>query len=277
MREKTNITIEPTKTEHVHIRHTDWNCEWLMQFPEMIVVDDAVAKFYAPLPQKWRQDAEQTWSYTWRPDEAYFQEYRPKVFRDATGHLFYELIGGLTLHASIAGGHEEVALTLTLTNETDQPMRKVLCDGGCFGARSLLFNAPGVIPRSYIWVDGRMVNLTALDRTMENKCSYQADPRGYERPIERQCEYFWGRSSARIGEPAILGAVSTDGRYAVVIGYQGSRSALANSKGNTCMHSRPEVQEISARQSVTRRGFILFGSDVQAIASPLRDRLLALR
>ncbi len=271
----TNIQIEPTETEHVRIRHRDWNCEWLLQFPEMVVANDAVAKHFAPLPQKWRQDGPQAWSYEWRPSPAYFKEFVPQVFKDKQGKPIYELIDGLVLHSAIVGGTDEVSLTLTLTNTSKEPMRQVLCDGGCFGARNPEFGGISAVGRSFVWIDGKMVNLATLDRTVTTKCAYHSDPAGYERPIERHCEGFWGRSSARIGEPAILGAVSTGGDKAVVIGYQHAQSALANAKGNTCLHSRPEFHDIAPGRSVVRRGYVLFGNDVQKLAERLRQRLLS--
>lgn len=269
------ISIQPTETECVIIRHREWDAHWQLQFPEMIIANDVVVKFMAPLNPAWRRDGEQEWSYEWRPDDIYLEAHRPSVPRDKSGQPLYPLRGGLLLRAAIAVERDQaVALKLTLSNETDQLLNDVMSDGGCFGARSPSFNAWDVVQRSYIWTDGRMVSMGALDRTKARLCAYQADPLGYERPIEKRCEDFWGRSTARIGEPAVLGAVSVDGAHAVAFGYEGSRSALANGKGKACLHSRPEFGAIAPGQSVTRRGCIFFGDDLEYLASQLRRRLL---
>ena len=207
---------------------------------------------------------------------------QPHVARDESGKPIYELITGMDCRAEIACGEHQVDLTVTLRNDGESVFPRVLCEGGCLRSPVESFHDTGkdfagkarsAVARSHISVGGRMVPLSKLHRTGTICCAYQHDPQGYERQIERNCEGMWGRSHARIDAPAILGMISVDGSKAYVLGYQGSASGLANAGGNHCLHSRPEFGDLAPGQSVTRKGHLLFGDDIQVIAARLRHML----
>ena len=276
------IHIDPTRTEFVHIHHEAWNLQWTMQFPEMIVAGDAAIKFFQEIEANWRRIDNHAWAHEWRPDDRYVARMQPNVASDESGKPIYELITGMDCRAEIAGGEHQVDLTLTLKNDRERVFPRVLCDGGCLRAPTASFHetekdfsdqACSAVARSHVSLGGRMVPLAKLHRTRTICCAYQHDPGGYERPIERRCEAMWGRSHARIDAPAILGMVSVDGSKAYVLGYQDSTSGLANAGANHCLHSRPEFGDLAPGQSVTRKGHILFGDDIQVIAARLRDML----
>lgn len=276
------IHIEPTTTEFVCIHHEAWDLQWNIQFPEMIVTNNAVVRLFKELKVDWLQTDEDSWAHEWRPDKRYVARMQPMVARDEFGKPIYELITGLAYRAEISGGDRQVNLTLTLTNECERVLQGVLCEGGCLRAPAKSFRDIGkdhqgqidsAVARSHVSVGDRMVGMAKLHRTGTTCCAYQHDPQGYEHHIERKCENMWGRSRDRIDTPAILGMVSVDGSKAYVLGYEGSASGLANAGSNHCLHSRPEYGDLAPAQSVTRKGHILFGDDIQVLAAQLREIL----
>ena len=267
------ISIEPTETEYVHITHNEWGLTWELQFPEMITIGPAVIKHFSTIQPRWQKADGQGWRYQWQPDRAYVNQKTPIVYKDKDGQPIYEMITGLALRARITAEESAVCLSLDLTNQTSHTQQMVSCEGGCLRPinTNQSFSGRDYVARSYVSCRGQMVNMPDLHRTLPSRCAYWSDAAGYERPIEKNCEDFWGRSKDLIDAPAIVGMVSADASKAVVLGYEGSESALA---GSHCLHSRPEFGDIPPSSTVTRKGYILFGEDIHALAAQLRRRLL---
>ena len=193
--------------------------------------------------------------------------------KDKDGHPVYDIITGLALRARITVDQTAVCMSLDLTNQTSQAQNMVSCDGGCLRPLedNQAFWGEDYVSRSYVYCREQMMNMPDLHRTVPNLCAYWSDPSGYERPVEKKCEFFWGRSKDLRDSPAIVGVLSADGSKAVVIGYEASEGALA---GPCCLHSRPEFGNIPPGSTVTRKGYILFGDDIHALAAQLCRRLL---
>jgi len=75
------------------------------------------------------------------------------------------------------------------------------------------------------------------------------------------------------GHSLAQGAVSVDGDKALVIGYERSRSGSQNADDHHCLHSRPYFGDIAPGESVTRRGYVVFGDDIDKIAKDLKQRI----
>jgi len=257
------IKIKPTDTRFVDIHHGDWKLDWAIQFPEAISSLRGFSMSWEPIHPDWERRGDNAWGYEWRTTEEYIQGVRtvcPPGF-----------VVGLALDAEIAGGDGEVSLSLTITNETDEPFEEVRSDGGCFQARSDTFRDDEEVARSHVVVDGRMTTMSKIHRSLPIRTCYRA-ANDRETPIG--APDFWGESNALIDVPAILGAVSADGSHAVVMGYENATRALQNAdEGHHCLHSYPLFGTIGPGESATRRGYILFGEDVQSLADALRPRL----
>ena len=270
----TCIIVTPSDTEFVELTHPVWEMNWGIQFPEIVVASDAVAKHITPTEPDWVKRGPQTWCYELRFDEDYVARTRALVGRDERREPIYPLIAGVRIRAEIAGLEDRVHLSLTLTNESSQTLERVYSDGGCVHPLSDAFCRHDPVGRAFVMCDGRMMSMAYLDRTRASCCAYWHDPAGYEQPVERSCEPMWGRSTARIDEPAILGMVSVDRSKAYALGYQCAGSALSNSSGHSCLHSRPRFGDLAPGQRVTRHGCVMFGSDLDSLADLVRSALV---
>lgn len=267
------VSINPTETEHVIINHDDWGLQWEIQFPEMITVGPAVLKHFSTIQPSWHKAGPNDWSYQWRPDSAYVREKQSVVYKDHNGRPIYELVTGWLLHARIAAEGPALRLELALTNQNSHTAEMVACEGGCLHPANANqdFRGNDYPERSYVRRSGKMVGMSNLDRSLPTRCAYWSDPAGYDRTVESTCEDFWGRSKDRIDSPAVVGMLSADRSKAVVLAYECSQSALL---GKRCLHSRPEFGNIAPGATVTRKGYIVFGDDIQSLAADCMERLL---
>lgn len=267
-----NIHIRPDGNDrYVDVEHKTWKLRWRLQFPEAITSQEGAIMAWPPnCHPEWKEQGENGWGYTWRTTPAYAAEVRTMNHRDSAGNPQYsEFFTGLALRAEITARDNELRLALTLTNESSRAAHAVMCDGGCWQARSEAFMNCGEVARSYVMVGGNMASMAALPRTVAIRCMYRCDPAKYD----GQFEWFWGRSSAAIDCPAIFGAASGDGTKSLVLGYDGAVSGLANADEHHCLHSSPFFGDIAPGQSVGRIGCVLFGPDIHQIGGVLRKRL----
>ena len=269
-----NIGVRPDGNDRfVDVEHTTWTLRWKLQFPEMITSQEgAIMAWPSNCRPEWEQLDDNGWGYTWRTTPAYGVEVSAMNLRDSAGNPQYpKFFTGLALRGEITCRGHELRLSLTLSNESSATVHSVSCDGGCWQAKSEAFMNRHEIARSYAMVGEKMVNMASLPRTVAMRCMYRCDPAKYDGCFE----WFWGRSAVAIDYPAILGATSGDGTKSLVLGYEGAVSASANSDGHHCLHSAPFFGDIAPGQSVTRIGYVLFGSDIHHIAGVLRKRLKA--
>jgi len=259
------ICIQPTDTRFVEIHHRLWDLRWAIQFPEGIHSDAGTAMTWQAIHPEWQRTGSGAWGYDWRTTREYIDSLHSNDKSKFTV--------GLALRADIETVANEVHLSLTLTNETKDPLDNVQCDGGCLQARSDAFTDNDEVARSSIMIGDAMVGMGGLHRTIPERCNYCCDHAAYESDMARQYEYFWGRSTEIIDEPAIIGAVSADGDKAVVMGYQCARSGLQNADDHHCLHSRPNFGRIEPGQSVTRLGYVIFGTDLNQLATDLKPRI----
>lgn len=268
-----NVQVRPDGDDRfLAIEHGDWHAQWRMQFPEAIIAKEgAIMAWPLNCRPEW-QRLRDGWGYSWRTTEAYGAEVRMMNHRDTAGNLQYDtFFVGVALRAEVHAGHDQLQFTLTLTNESRRTVHAVYCDGGCWQACCEAFTAADEVTRSHVMVGGKMVSMGALPRTIPIRCMYRHDPSTYN----GRFEWFWGRSGAAIDAPAILGAVSADGGKAMVLGYAEAVSGLANSDDHHCLHSSPSFGDIAPGASVTRVGYVMFGSDIQALGNKLKTKLAA--
>ena len=266
-----SIVIQPTDTEYVDIEHRGWGTRWSMQFPEVLECSAGPILAWPPTHQEWRRLRTGAWGYTWRPSAAYVQEVAARNLTTPDGRPQYtNFVAGAELQAQIATTGPEVALTLTVTNIGDQPLRDVRSEGGCFQARSEAFRDGAEVARTFIGSSGKMTSLAQLPRTEPIRCRYVTGPLRDTRAFE----WFWGQTQTVTGSPIVMGAVSRDGQHAVVLGYEQALEALANADDwHHCLHSGPWFGDLAPGESATRRGWILFGADLHALAGDLARRL----
>lgn len=272
------IHIEPAETRYLTVWHSEWDAKWALQLPESIASATGWIMDFQPIHPEWRQASDGGWHYDWQADEDYLRAQEGYRQADTSGNLAHKIFrAGLALHTAIAPLEKDaLALELRLTNGSDSTFTRVCCDGGCFQAKSPVFAGPDEIARTYLMVAGGMCSMQRLSRTEPIRCTYHCDPTDYEQPPTNDGEWFWGRSSDTPDCPVIVGMESVCGSHAVVLGYEGARSASANADEHHCIHSRPFFGDIAPGQSVTRRGCIQFGSDVHTMASELSRRLASL-
>lgn len=235
--------------------------DWAIQFPEAITSARGFSMSWEPIHPEWEPRGDGAWGYDWRTTDEYVRGFRTPD---------YHFVLGLALRADIVAGDGEVSLSLTITNETDEPFGDVRSDGGCFQARSDAFRDDEEVARSHALVDGRMTAMSGLHRTLPIRTCYRA---ACDRETPIGAPDFWGDSNALVDVPAIVGAVSADGSRAVAISYENATRALQNADEHHCLHSYPLFGTIQPGESVTRRGYIVFGDDLQSLAEALRERL----
>ena len=264
-----NVLLQPTETRFGEIEHCGWGCRWVIQLPEAVNSRQGCAMSYPAIRPAWVRRGEGAWEYEWRTTPEYVQGVTA-FFRsqDPEGERFKtDFAVGLALHVGIEAGDDEARLTLAITNESSETFEDVRSEGGCLQARGEAFTGGEETARSRILVGGQMVSMADLHRTNPVRCQYLSEPGNEE-------NWFWGRSSQAVDCPVIVGAISRDDGKAVTLGYENARYGLQNADDHHCLHSCPFFGRISPGQCVTRRGWILFGEDLPALAAELARRLV---
>ena len=267
-----NVAVRPSGNDRfVGIHLPAWGCEWSLQFPEAIACrEGAIMAWPHNCAPRWETLGEGWWGYTWRPTEGCVQDVRAMNLTDSRGNPQYAgFFLGVTLRAELRAGAAEVRLSLTLANESERPAHGVWSEGGCLQAAGEQFRGGDEVARSQVMVGGSMVSMAALHRTVPDRCQYFCDS---AEAIDG-AQWYWGRSSATIDRPAIVGAASRQGSRCIALGYQGATSGWANSDDHHCLHSAPWFGDLAPGASVTRRGLILFGEDTREVGGELARRL----
>lgn len=269
-----NLLVEPDGTDRlVTIRHLDWDLSWRLQFPE-VIMSTAGSIMAWPLNCKpeWEQLDNGAWEYSWRPSSDYIESVRSLEIVDTNGIPQHRrFVRGLELRAEIRPGNDSLDLTISLVNDSEEPVTDVYCDGGCLQAKNDAFTGADEVGRSHVMVDGVMCSMATLPRSVDIRCMYCHTQELYD----GKDEWFWGRSTTSIDSPAIVGAVSSDRTKAITFGYENSNSCLANSDEHHCLHSRPWFGKINSGERISHKGYILFGTDMQELADKLKVKLAA--
>ena len=274
LRQESNILIKPTENRRVDIYHRTWDIQWELQFPESVWSRDGVFMAWPKLQPEWKQLSENSWGYEWRPTPGYVAQQENFGHRDPEGNpIKRTYLLGLVVQPQIETLDNGLALKLNLRNESDTDFTDVRSEGGCFAARSDPFQGHDEVARSFIMQGGKMVSMKQLYRTKTIRCIYRAKYSEYDESWLSAYEWFWGRSSAKIDTPVIVGAVSSSGSKAVVLGWEHSTSGYQNADGHHCLHSQPTFGNIKANTASTRRGYILFGDKLDDLARDLRERI----
>ncbi|MCD6415197.1 MAG: hypothetical protein J7M08_00685 [Planctomycetes bacterium] len=271
------IGINPSETRNVSILHPDWDMKWTIQLPEAVTSMNGRVMTWPSVYPDWVQTGENAWSYEWRTTPEYIAERMAHPTKDNAGNTIRpNYVIGLALKAEIKALEDGIALALTMTNESTGAFYDVRSEGGCFRAESPAFQDQDEVKRSYLMVDGAPKSMADLHRTIPIRSIYHADLSDYEKDWVNTTEWFWGRSDATIDCPVIVGAVSADGLRALAFGYEGSTSGSQNADGRHCLHSQPVFGDMPPGASVTRRGYIRFGSEIGEAMNNVKSKLAGL-
>lgn len=268
------LAIQPTATRYVTIRHTAWDAAWQLQFPESIGARQAWLMDFQPIYPVWEQLDDGSWHYRWRGDAAYVAEQAANQPQSGPAEVKH-FLAGAEVAATLTVEGNALLLRLALTNHTGEWLTQVICDGGCFQARSALFAAPDEVRRSYITVNDALCSLAELPRTQPERCVYHSDQTNYDFPPDKGGEWFWGRSSAVISAPVIVAMASVDGQRAVAFGYDCARSGAANADDHHCLHARPFFGDLAPGETAIAHGAIVFADSLAAAAAGVRRQISA--
>jgi len=262
------VSVVPSKTERVTIKPAGWGESWGLIFPEVVFIGENASKYkFNDIAPEWKRTANGGWGYRWMPGAAY--------------ELFNSENPELELIVEIAPGTSELSLSITLLNHSEFAATQVSVDGGCFQAESPSFqcvegNEKEEAGRTFLWEKGRMISLATLPRTIPERVSYHARP-AEENKTERwrNAVYFWGKSDYSLdAPPGVIGMVCKDRKRAVAIAFEHSTTVSQNGDmAHHCLHSRPSWGTLQPKQSMTRNGLILFGSDIQKLGATARQRV----
>ncbi len=259
------IEVVPTRTRYLEITHTDWDASWRLQIPESIACAEGWIMDFGSIDIDWRHQpgagasGVDRHSYTWIASDEYVEEQNRLQRLSAPRTYAKEFLAGVTLRVTVESYQSRLLVSLELTNDRNDTLHGVVCDGGCFQARSPLFAGDAEIERTHIRTSGAFASVATLDRSVAERCLYVADAGDYEkRPLD-EGGWFWGRSSLRPDRPVTMAMNDTSGDRWVVFGYQDASSGSANADEHHCIHSRPSFGNVGAGQTVTRRGVIAFG------------------
>jgi hypothetical protein len=190
---------------------------------------------------------------------------------ETKGRLHF--IPGIAISHRVKIGVDRIDLSLHLKNISDRAFHDVWSDGGCLSHRTERFYDPRY-ERSYILTATGLTALNLTHRSVPIRSMYVFHPAWYEDPQIKAYEYFWGRSDTRPTGTLVL-SQAVDGRGAIGVAWDYSYSVRQNSdERHRCMHSSPYFGEIQPGQTVTRRGVIWFGDNVQTIERKYRHEKL---
>jgi hypothetical protein len=235
--------LETNGTQNVIVHNKRLRATWLLQIPEVVGSEQAwYMSGLEPISVQWERHADGEIGYTWEGSA----EWRERAHRHDTltdaGHLSpplrpFPMLPGIGVSLRMRPSEDRVDLSIALTNLTDHPLEQVWSDGGCLGAKTEAF-FDNDASRSYIETSHGLTQLSEIDRTQKLRCRYVFEPEWYDRDAVKIGEWFWGRSSQR-PQSAFVGALASDRRGAVGIGYDHSRAIWQNSDEHHCMHSEP--------------------------------------
>lgn len=266
------ITLTPTQSEFVDIEHRGWGARWSIQFPEAIESAEGTIMAWPRVEPRWRALGPGAWGYTWEPTGEYAESVLAKNLKATDGSPQYHTFVPARLDTRIAVEDGGVSLKLTLTNTGARAVTKVRSEGGCLQAKSDAFRDGEEVARSHVRVGGAMTSMAKLDRSIPIRCRYVIDATH----VARQFEWFWGRTQTMVDGPAVVGAVSRDGSNAIALGYAHAAEAMQNADDHHCLHSGPYFGTLAPGESVTRRGWILFGEDIHALGREISRRIAAM-
>lgn len=265
-----SLTLTPTETEFIDIEHRAWGAKWSMQFPEVIETAEGTVKAWPTVRPRWQAIGLDAWGYTWQPTDEYVQGVLARGMKDSTGKPQYHTFAPTArLDTRIAIEDAQISLSLTVTNVGQRSLTQVRSEGGCLQARSESFRDGEEVARSHVRVGGVMTSMAKFERSNPIRCLYVTD----RARDTRAFEWFWGKTAVTIDKPAIVGAVSRDGTKAIALGYACAVEVLQNSDDHHCIHSGPWFGTLAPGESVTRRGWILFGTDIHTLARELARRI----
>jgi hypothetical protein len=208
----------------------------------------------------------------WKSDAVYLEKQR-EYAKQNPSLAHKEFIEGVTVEPVIKINGNVLERSITIHNGSNLHLTGVVCDGGCFQAKSPEFTGPDEPSRTYTVNNGTVTSLAELPRTQPERCMYMSNAEDYDSPAISEGEWFWGRCSAEIDVPAIMAMKSTDENKAVGVMFEGATAGSANADEHHCMHSRPNFGTLAPGDKVTRNGWIVFGQSIDEVISQLQNSL----
>jgi hypothetical protein len=80
------ITVKPTESRFVDLRHEEWGLDWAIQFPETAGCSQGSILTWPALRPEWKQNAENAWGYEWRTTPEYAREQEEFGHKDSDGN-----------------------------------------------------------------------------------------------------------------------------------------------------------------------------------------------
>ena len=257
------ITIQPTETEFVHIKHEDWGLAWRIWLPECIYAGGQEIKPVSRIHPDWVRHGENHWSYEYDINEE--TEFRQHG-KGSVDHFRWR--------AEIQVEQADVHLKLELTNTSGSMLPLVVCDGGCLQAMNDEFADECDFNRAFIFSGNEAVRLNQVHRGKSIRSIYHSEtcPQGIcGFPVNSEDPGFFGYSDFRTQSPVIIGSTSLDQQKAIAIGYANSHAATQNGDGHHCLHSRPFFGDLEPLKTVSRTGIICFGDKIQDCMQRVHD------
>lgn len=270
--QKSAVVLSHSHARYIDVTHRSWNLSWKMQLPEVIICKSGIIQYWQALTPDWKRTESGGYRYVWESNEAYAQSQLDKYHSDSANPPNY--IVGVNVAAGIEPTVDGFKTQIAITNNSQEVLEGLYCEGGCFQARG---NAPFTGNDSteaslrYAMINGKFVSMDQLHRTKQVRCRYYSTDESAERNSHFD---FWGNSNVRIDEPAVIGARSKDGKKVVVFAYEGSNSIWQNSDdSHHCLHSSMELGNLEPGKTVTRKGHFIFGDDLEACRKSLLKRI----
>jgi hypothetical protein len=243
-------------SQFITVQDKDLDAEWLLRLPEVIGTNDTYYMVWEHISVPWKDYGNGEIGYEWKPSPEWLQKAQQYI-----KIVCLPIRPGIGVAVRMRPSPGRIDLSMALMNLTDKPLEGVWSEGGCFAARSQCF-FDNDASHSYIETARGLMPLSQTDRSLRVRCRYAFEPSWYDTQIFKILEWFWGRSTTR-PKSSFIGALATDGRGAVGIGYDHSRAVWQNSDNeNHCMHSEPYFGTLQPGQTVERRGVIIFGRTI---------------
>jgi hypothetical protein len=181
------------------------------------------------------------------------------------------MISGMEVSTTARIVANGVNLEVTLRNPGDQAMHEVWIDGGCLTHRTERFFDDDH-SRTFLFTRDGLRPLSRLDRTLSIRSKYFTNPAWFDEPSTKAYEFFWGRSDA-VPTEALVVSKPFSGIGAVGIAWDRCPGIRQNSDAShRCMHSSSWFGDLLPRESITRRGALLFGDTIDEVVSAYRRR-----
>ena len=256
------IHIKTFPDYRLHITNDKYDAVWQIRIPEVVAAQSGVFLTSVRPSLEWKQIGD-TLSYSWTSTPEYSEKVRASVGNRR------QLDTGIQVNTTVRILPNAVAFEIELHNPTDRPMIDVWIDGGCLTHLTERF-FDNSHSRTYFFTKDGLTKLSDLDRTLQIRSKYFANPAWFEEGSTKDYEFFWGRSSA-IPVEALIVSEPVSGLGAVGIAWENCPGLRQSSDdAHRCMHSSSFFGNLAPGGTITRHGMLLFGDTKEAVVAAYR-------